>query len=380
MSGSKRKRDGKKIRVEFKKNYATRSRAKRIDTHPDDADWLASERVSGKGQRSRKRTVIGDLAPDAQSGFAVNLGVDADTTLTGRVLRVHGLTTLVETSDGRQFECATRRLLKSLATDLRHVVVAGDRVVIQPATGQQAMIMRVEPRYGTLSRTIRGKQQIIVSNVDRLVVVVSAAQPALKPNLVDRFLISAEKARITPIVCINKIDLVDAADLQPTIGVWGQLGYRVVMTSAKTGQGIDSLRQFLSGCASVFAGQSGVGKSSLLNAIDPQLQLPVGDVSETTEKGRHTTTTATLLPMAGGYVVDTPGIRQFQLWDIIAEEVPALFREIRPLVNFCRFPDCTHRHEDGCAVKDAVADGQIDLRRYESYCVIFEENVASPKP
>jgi ribosome biogenesis GTPase len=121
------------------------------------------------------------------------------------------------------------------------------------------------------------------------------------------------------------------------------------------------------------AGQSGVGKSSLLNAVDERLDLPVAEVSRENQKGRHTTTTATLFPLSfGGYVVDTPGIRQFQLWDVIPEEVPGFFRDERPYVSLCRFPNCTHTHEDQCAVKDAVADGRIDDRRYESYCYLFE--------
>jgi ribosome biogenesis GTPase len=150
------------------------------------------------------------------------------------------------------------------------------------------------------------------------------------------------------------------------------MGYRVLLVSASTGVGIDRLRRAMSGCASVIVGQSGVGKSSLLNTVDPSLSLRVGPVSAETQKGRHTTTSARLWPLAcGGYVVDTPGIRQFQLWDVIPTEVAGYFRDIRPYINHCRFPNCTHTHEAACAVKDAVADGRLDLRRYESYCQLF---------
>ena len=146
----------------------------------------------------------------------------------------------------------------------------------------------------------------------------------------------------------------------------------MLLLSAKTGFGIGRLRQELMGRESVVAGQSGVGKSSLLNAVDPSLQLRVAEVSAENEKGRHTTTTARLLPIAtGGYVVDTPGVRQFGLWDVIPEEVGGFYRDLRPYVSLCRFPDCTHTHEEACAVKDGVADGHLDDRRYESYCSMF---------
>jgi len=210
---------------------------------------------------------------------------------------------------------------------------------------------------------------VIVTNVDQLLIVVSAAEPTLKPNLIDRFLITAEKADITAVICINKIDLVDPADLQPLIGVYGQMGYHVQLVSAETGFGIQALREIVKDQETVLAGQSGVGKSTILNQVEPGLDLRVDEVSSDNQKGRHTTTAATLLPLSfGGYVVDTPGIRQLELWDVIGEEVAGFFRDLRPYINHCRFPNCTHTHEKSCAVKDAVADGQLDTRRYDSYC------------
>jgi ribosome biogenesis GTPase len=151
----------------------------------------------------------------------------------------------------------------------------------------------------------------------------------------------------------------------------------VLLLSAATGFGIERFQRILHGRASVLAGQSGVGKSSILNAVDPQLELRVQEVSEENDKGKHTTTTAQLLPLAhGGYVVDTPGIRQYQLWDVIPEEIEGFFRDLRPYINHCRYPDCTHTHESDCAVKDAVADGRLDDRRYESYCKLRAEEEA----
>jgi ribosome biogenesis GTPase / thiamine phosphate phosphatase len=153
--------------------------------------------------------------------------------------------------------------------------------------------------------------------------------------------------------------------------VYNQLGYRTLQVSAAKRWGIAALTELIRERSSAFTGQSGVGKSSLLNIIEPGLGLRVQEVSGESEKGKHTTTTAELIPLSiGGFVVDTPGIRQFQLWDVIPEEVAGFFRELRPYVSHCRYPDCTHTHEEPCAVKDAVADGLIDARRYESYLQI----------
>jgi ribosome biogenesis GTPase len=281
------------------------------------------------------------------------------------------LVSMVEEENGDVYHCATRRLLKTMTTDQRHVVAAGDRVVFRPVENsdpKEGCIERVEPRRGCICRAVRGRQQILVANVDQLAIVSSTVEPRLKPHLIDRMLVAAEKGGVRPLICINKVDLVDLGGLQPLVGVYAQMGYEVLLVSAKNGFGIERLHRALAGRANVVVGQSGVGKSSLLNAIDPSFDLQVEPVSEENEKGKHTTTTARLLPLAGGYVVDTPGVRQFQLWDVTVEEVAGYFRDVRPYVNLCRFPDCTHTHEDGCAVKDAVADGRLDQRRYESYC------------
>jgi len=366
----------KKIRTEFRKKYDGRKRDGDITrnyTQGGDTDDAAqSERLSGKGKLTRSRTIVGD-ASDEQTGFAVKLAIDESSGKEGRVLRVHGLNSIVQADDGTEYKCSTRGLLKSLSTDQRHVVVAGDRVFVRVLSDTEGVIERIEPRTGVISRTSRGRQHVIVANVDQLVIVASAAEPGLKPNLIDRFLVTAEKTEIRPIICINKIDLVDPADLQPLIGVYGQMGYETIMVSATAGDGVAKIQSLLAGKQSVVAGQSGVGKSSLLNAIDPDLALRVRTVSQENQKGRHTTTAGTLIGLSGGgYVVDTPGIRQFQLWDVIPQEVAGYYRDIRPFVNLCRFPDCTHTHEADCAVKHAVGDGRLDARRYESYRHIFE--------
>ena len=370
-----------KLRAQFRKNRSGRARqgdlTRRLDREQPDADDSPSgERVSGKGDLTRKRTVVG-AAADADSGLPFLLDIDPAVARLGRVLSVHGSTSAVEAEDRALYKCATRRLLKTLSTDQRHVVVAGDRVWFRPAENHEGTILRVEPRQGVLSRTSRGRQQVIVANVDQLLVVGSAAEPTLKPNLIDRYLVSAHHNQLRPLVVINKVDLIDAAELQPLVGAYSQMGYEVVLASATTGAGVERLRSALAGRSSAICGQSGVGKSSLLNAVDPLLKLRTASVSEENEKGRHTTTTARLLPISsGGYVVDTPGIRQFQLWDIIAQEVIGYFRDLRPYVCLCRYPNCSHTHEADCAVKNAVADGRLDARRYESYCSLFAEDAA----
>lgn len=372
----------KKVRVDFRKNRGARTRQSDLtrqfsvrEEETDDAQ-LREERISGKGELTRKRTVLAnENVGNDESGFQVLLDVDEAVCLRGRVLAVRGLTSTVQAENGERYECATRRLLKTLSTDLRHVVCAGDRVLFRlaPGAAKEGIIERVEPRHGVLSRLSKGRQQILVTNVDQTLIVASAAEPPLKPNLIDRLLVTSEQNRIRPLICINKVDLVEPASLAPLVGVYSQMGYRVLLLSAELRLGIERLRREMLNRQSAVVGQSGVGKSSLLNAVDPELDLRVGAVSAENSKGTHTTTTAQLLPLSGGgYVVDTPGVRQFQLWDVVPQEMAGYFRDLRPLVSQCRFPDCTHTHEEDCAVKNAVADDLVDERRYESYCRLFE--------
>jgi ribosome biogenesis GTPase len=214
---------------------------------------------------------------------------------------------------------------------------------------------------------------VIVANVDQLLMVTSAAQPSIKPNLIDRVLATAEQNQLDACVCINKCDLIDTTMLQALIGTYTQMGYRVLMVSAARGWGMDRLRLMTRNRNSVVVGQSGVGKSSILNAIDSGLRQRVQAVSAENQKGKHTTTTAEVFPLSyGGSIIDTPGVRQFQLWDISPSEMSGLFRDIRPFASNCRYPNCSHIHENDCCVKDAVADGRLDGRRYDSYCQMVD--------
>ena len=370
------KRKKKKVRINFRKKHDGRTRTndwtKRFGNESLDEDKvLKTERVSGKGELSRKRTIVTEFDENDESD-QLTLSVDKSICHPGRVLSVHGLKSFVESErDEKVYQCATSQLLKSLHTEERHIVATGDSVWFRPEGERDGMIERINPRTGILSRKSRGRQHVIVSNVDQVLVVASAAEPAIKPNLIDRFLISAEAGQLNAIICINKVDLIDPAYLMPLVGSYAQLGYEVLLLSAETGQGVEELQKHLQGRQTVFSGQSGVGKSSLLNVIDSDLQLKVSHVSGENQKGRHTTTATKLIKLSfGGYVVDTPGIRSFALWDVIPEEVAGFFRDIRPFINHCRFPNCSHTHEIDCAVKNAVADHLVDERRYEAYTQI----------
>lgn len=244
----------------------------------------------------------------------------------------------------------------------------------------------VRPRTSALSRTrtsardrrrlTEDREQVLVANPDQVVFVFSIKKPAPSLRKLDRFLVVAEMNDLPAIVCVNKVDLVDdIAEARALFDVYARIGYRVIYTSARTGLGVDALRDALTGKISVLTGSSGVGKSSLLNAIQPGLGLAVREVSEATEKGVHTTRHAEMFPLhGGGYVADTPGIRGLALFDLAPEELDAYFREIAPLVAECQFSDCTHQHEPGCAVRQAVDDGRVSPERYDSYLRLRDEH------
>jgi ribosome biogenesis GTPase len=380
----------KKVRVELRKNRQKRRRANDLTRrfhHGEPVsgpETAADERVRAKGDLSRKRTVIveepapstpgtDDPSPEADHP-AASLAVDLDACLTGRVVRIHGLESIVDTDDGRTFRCGIRRLLKTIAIDGRNVVAVGDSVWFRPWGPDQGLIEKVQGRHGAITRGYRRREHVIVANIDRLLIVCAFDDPPLKPALIDRYLISAEKGGVRPYIILNKADLVDLADYQWVLGLYNQLGYETIPTSVKDGRGVERIRQIIGAGTTALSGQSGVGKSSLLNAVEPGLNLRVGAVSDWTSKGRHTTTTAELIRLAhGGYVVDTPGLRQFELWDVEPFELEQYFVDFRSFVPRCRFPDCSHTHEHSCAVKTALELGMIDEGRFESYLKLYHQ-------
>lgn len=370
----------KKVRVDLRKNRQKPPRDRGWTREFNDHGYeeqtpLLSERVKAKGNLSRRRTIIQteQSTPDGGESATEMPAADLTGSLPGRVLRVDRLQSVVRTEDGRQFRCVVRQLLRSLSTDERSIVTTGDHVWIRPGSGDEGLIERVEPRHGVLTRSSRGRRHVLVANVDQVVIVMSLMEPELKPHLIDRYLASAEQGGIRAVICLNKADLIDPVDYQPLIGFYSQLGIPTLLTSAATGLGIDRLKDRLRDRQTVFSGQSGVGKSSLLNAIQPGLGLKVREVSDVNQKGKHTTTATQLLELDfGGWVFDTPGIRQFELWNIIPEEVEGFFTEFRPWVPLCAFPDCTHTHEERCAVKRAVRRRLLDASRYFSYRGMFD--------
>jgi ribosome biogenesis GTPase len=234
------------------------------------------------------------------------------------------------------------------------------------------VIESIEPRHSMISRMApqpQGEyQQIIIANPDQAFFIFACAEPSPRFGMLDRYLVIAEKQHIPAIIVANKVDLVGMQAARDLYAHYEKLGYTVIYTSAKTGRGVMALKEQLIGRLSVFTGPSGAGKSSLLNAIQPDLGLAAREVSQATSKGRHTTVVRQLHALdEGGYVADTPGLKALALWDIEPEELDGYMPEIRALVAQCQFSDCTHIHEPGCAVIEAVKDGRIHPERYQSY-------------
>lgn len=250
-------------------------------------------------------------------------------------------------------------------------VVAGDRVQVEPpaAQGAHGTIEGMEPRSTWLSRYVGGRERVIVANIDTLVVMASVRKPRLSFGFLDRILVAAEQGNNRIHICLNKMDLQrhDEARIEEFTDVYSSIGYPLIRTSTRTGEGIEAVRGLIQGGVYAFVGQSGVGKSSLLNLLDESLDLRVGGVAKKTGRGRHTTTFSQLYPIHGGYVADTPGMQTFGFPGTDVADLSRCFPEFRDFEKECRFQPCTHVHEPDCEVKLAVERGGVFPSRYQSY-------------
>jgi len=294
----------------------------------------------------------------------------------GRVLEISGGTyrvavgppggELPEPGGGETLDCTLRGRIKEKEEDR---VAVGDRVAVEELEDGSCRVASVLERDSVLSRrsVARRREQVIAANVDQIAAVTAVAEPGPDLRLTDRLLVLAELNGLSAFVVANKVDLRDAGELR---GVYAAAGYEVLATSAKTGEGLDELDERLSARTTVLAGASGVGKSSLLNALVPGLELRTAEVGR---KGRHTTVSATMHSYGDrGYVVDTPGLQYLALWQVDPAELAWAFPEFRPHVAECRFSDCRHLAEPGCGVKAAVEAGDVPGRRHESYRSLLE--------
>lgn len=363
------------------------------------SDWLEEKfqkRDRKEGKKERRAASVKDRSKFKKTDQekylkSLSLGQESkllkDSLLEGRVLSITPQGFLVDAPD-QPICCILKGLLKKDKTHAKNLVTVGDIVLYEKLTDTEGLISHVKPRYSFLSRAdnlSRRREQLIAANIDQVLITISVVNPPLKPPLVDRYIIAAEMGGMKPIIVVNKIDLLD----KPPVGdpiileaekelyaeflkAYEAAGIPVIAVSAEEGTGLDQLSALMQGKASVFSGQSGVGKSSLINAMTGRT-LRIGEVVERTKKGSHTTTTAQLLPLeCGGWCIDTPGIRSFGVWDLKKNEIEGYFNEIHETGSQCKFADCTHRAEADCAVVVAVEEGKISPIRYDSYQALME--------
>jgi ribosome biogenesis GTPase len=332
---------------------------------------------------------------DVESNTATELVADDAPAIHGVVLGGTGGVWQVRKDDGQTVDASMRGRLKKSNSGKRadgslrrdtimaamktlKLAVGDDVLLEQPQGGETWAIGDILPRRSQLARRAPGGgqgQRIVAANVDQVVIMFAAAKPEPHPRMLDRFLVIAEGNELPARIIINKVDLVGEEAAHQRFDPYRRAGYEVHYTAVKGGLGLEAARAMLVGRRSVLTGPSGVGKSSLVNALFPGANLRVGAISESVNKGQHTTVGAVMLPLPGddGYVIDTPGLREVGLWALDAEQLDRCFPEIRSHRDDCRFADCSHIVEPDCAVREALGKGEISPERYDSYLKLLEE-------
>lgn len=354
-------------------------------------DWLDGEagdeieyaELCWGAQRTGRKSATPEPLPYATQGLPAAALQDGPTVaglVEGTVVDVAaGLCRVaVSGEQDRQLLCTIRHALRTPASGLSNVVAVGDRVLVAPLGAGGGVVAAVLPRRSVLARpdVCTGHlQQVIVANADQLLVIASWREPAFWPELVDRYLIAAHRVGLRPALCINKVDLAaESGEIVAVESAYADAGVLVFSTSVPTEKGIEAVRNWLNGAATVLAGLSGVGKSSLLQAAYPTLNLKTGSVSARRHEGRHTTTQSSLHPLpGGGFVADTPGIREFGLVGLAGSALPGCYPEFASHAAHCAFANCSHLHEPGCAVRAAVREGRLSRMRYDSYRKIRDD-------
>jgi len=295
----------------------------------------------------------------------------------GRISEIHSNYAYIVESGGDYYQATLSGRLKQYVYGSQALAAVGDRVQMDISQAPLYRVEQILPRGSTLSRYAGGsfqKEIIIAANIDQVIITSSWRMPLIKPGLIDRYICIAALEGLTPVIVINKIDLCEyPEDLAEAADYYQRMGYRVILTSTHSGEGMEELRDILKDEDSVFSGQSGTGKSSLINYLEPSLKLPTAEVSSFNEKGKHTTTQATLIPWSfGGHLLDTPGIKTVNLHSDAKALIPQVFPGFGHFADHCRFRDCSHSHEADCAVLRALEEDIIPIERYDSYLRIME--------
>jgi len=300
----------------------------------------------------------------------------------GLVIKSTGSWYEVQTDEGRLIKCRIKGKFRTLDIKTTNPVAVGDRVTVEPEPDQETgLITELEPRKNYIIRksvNLSKQAQIIAANLDQAFLIVTLASPRTSLGFIDRFLVTAEAYDIPAKLIFNKLDLFSAEGLEILSqyqSIYQQAGYPCYSVSALKATNLDQLRELLKDKVTLVSGHSGVGKSTLINALLPGYELKTGDISDWSDKGKHTTTFAEMFKLPfGGYLIDTPGIRELGVFDIEKQELGRLFPEIRKLMDDCRFNNCRHINEPGCAVLEALEEGELEPSRYDSYLSIYNNN------